>query len=155
MSVRTIKAEVMLLSWSETSNGGAKIVLQLPSPEDLEPWKSMTLAKGKVAGQRLMAVFAEVNEQEEPVEPAHRSLGPLGLLAVRWCRDPQFQAWATFKWQHDIPAGHTLTTEECRALILDVCKVGSRKDLDTVPTAGVTFQREFRHPYMNHTGGDE
>ena len=152
MTIPTIQVETMLLAWSETSNGGAKIVLQLPSPEDLEPFRAMTLKRGKVAGQRLMAVFAEVNEQEEPVEAAHRKPGALCLLAVKWSRDPNFQAWAGHNWPHTDDSG-PLTEEQCRMLVLDVCKISSRRELDVVPAAAEAFQREFRGPYMDYLQG--
>ena len=90
----------------------------------------------------------------EPVEHAHRTQGALCQLAVRWCRDPEFLAWAGFNWPHsDDPVCRPLTQEEARALILTVCKVGSRKELDTVPTAGATFQEQFRGPFMEHLAG--
>lgn len=60
----TISLEVMLLDWSETAKGGAKIVLQLPSPEDLEPFRKMTLAKRGVAGQRLAVAMVEIHDDE-------------------------------------------------------------------------------------------
>lgn len=142
-----IETEVMLLDWSETAKGGAKIVLQLPSPEELAPFKSMTLAKRGVAGQRFMAVFAEVNEQEEPAHPSHRGAGPLCQLAARWCRDPRFQEWAGVHFPVALPP-RPLTQEECRALILDACKIASRRELDTVPSAAGAFHEIFRVPFM-------
>lgn len=154
-TIQTIQTEVMLLSWAETSNGGAKIVLQLPDPSELEPFKAMTLAKGKIAGQRLAAVFVPISDTEEPA-PAHESLGPLATLAVRWCRDKRFLAWAGVQWPHSgDPSSRYLTQEQARALILDVCKIGSRKDLDKVPSARDIFLREFRGPYMEHLEGVE
>lgn len=152
MTVRTIETEVMLLDWSETAKGGCKLVIQLPGPEDLEPFKAMTLKKGGVAGQRLMAVFAEVNEQEEPVEHAHRTLGPVAMLAVQLCRNPAFQAWAGVNFPVELPP-RQLTAEECRMVILDFCKIDSRKRLDDVPSAAETFHREFRIPFHEHMRG--
>lgn len=91
----------------------------------------------------------EQEKAPDPVEAAHRQLGPLALLAVQWCRDPQFQAWAGHNWPHTDTSA-PLTQEQCRMLILDVCKIGSRRELDTVPSAADVFQREFRGPYMDH-----
>lgn len=77
----TFKGEVMLLDWSETAKGGAKIVLQLDGPESLEPFRTMTLAKRGVAGQRLMAVMVEVGDDDRPAMPSvpkrdeHRPFG--------------------------------------------------------------------------------
>ena len=67
--IDTIQADVMLLGWSETHNGGAKITLQLADIAQLEPFKKMTLKKGKVAGQLMTAVFVEVDGNGQPVPP--------------------------------------------------------------------------------------
>jgi hypothetical protein len=84
----------MLLNWSVTANGGAKLVLQLPDEEALEPFKAMTLAKGKHAGQRLAAVFVEIGDDEKPVPQRRPGAGPLAQLAGRWCEDERFQQFA-------------------------------------------------------------
>lgn len=68
--------EVMLLDWSETAKGGAKIVLQLDGPDALEPFRTMTLAKRGIAGQRLMAVLVEIGEDEKPLDGAGGLAGP-------------------------------------------------------------------------------
>lgn len=59
----------MLLDWSETAKGGAKIVLQLDGPDALEPFRTMTLAKRGIAGQRLIVVMVEVGDEESPISP--------------------------------------------------------------------------------------
>lgn len=152
--MQTIQTEVMLLSWAETSNGGAKIVLQLPDPSELEPFKAMTLAKGKIAGQRLAAVFVPIDEVERPVEeprPEHRKPGPLCQLAVMWCRDPAFLQWAGRSSMLIESVGgdyRPMTEQEAKAWILDLCRIGSRRELDTVESAKATFQRAIRDPYM-------
>lgn len=148
--------EAQFLAWGDGPSGPWVKIL-LPDSDDLAPFRGMTAAKKAMAGQLLAVKIVEVepepgNRPED--EHAHRSLGPLALLAVRWCRDPKFLAWAGHNWPHKDDA-RPLTTEEARALILDLCQIGSRRELDTVPTAAERFQREFRHPYMNHTGGDE
>jgi hypothetical protein len=69
MSLKTIQIEVMLLSWSDTASGGAKIVLQLADPDELDAFKQMTLAKKGHAGQRLMCVLVEIDpDTERPVQ---------------------------------------------------------------------------------------
>lgn len=152
--------EVQLAGWGESHTSGAKVTFWLQDPEQLAMFRGLTERKGKCAGHRFYMTLVEIGDDEQPKPPELAEdlplLGPLALLAVRWCRDPKFLAWAGHNWPHtDDPECRPLTQEEARALILDVCKVGSRKDLDTVPTAAAIFHREFRHPYMNHTGGDE
>ena len=111
MTTPTIQIEVMLLSWSQTHNGGSKIVLQLADEDDLAHFQQMTVRKGTRAGQRLIAVFVEIGDDEKPVihsdqiiepqgqpetpaaptaKPAKGPHWPAGLcgLATRWCADP-------------------------------------------------------------------
>lgn len=145
----TFQAETMLLDWSNTARGGPKIVLQLSSEEELEHFKALTLAKGKHAGQILMAVFALVDPSEAPPDPteaAHRKPGPLCILAAKWCRDPDFQHWVPIQFLARTRI--SCTEEECRAIILDRLKIGSRREIDTVPAAKEAFEREFRKPFM-------
>lgn len=138
--------EAQFLAWGDGPSGPWVKIL-LPDSDDLAPFRGMTAAKKAMAGQLLAVKIVEVepepgNRPED--EHAHRSLGPLALLAVRWCRDPDFQAWVGDKFG----LGRVATQEECREVILDLCQIGSRRELDTVPTAAERFQREFRGPYM-------
>ena len=161
--VQTIQVETMLLNWSETPNGGAKLVLQLASPDDLEPFKAMTLKKGNRAGQRLVAVFVEVDENEQPVPQevkddgkavAHRlatSKFPLGLcgLAVRWCDDENFEWWMRSQF-----AGRDYenwaATDTSKDMLLRVCGIKSRKELDTNDAAALVFLTEIKNPYIKY-----
>ena len=121
--IPTISAELMLLRWAESSNGGASITFLLSDAADLEPFKAMTVGKGNKGGQRFMAVLAQLGDDERPVpvvvgqpadQPADQPAvggaathgefgghaaaaplkgGPLSKLAGRWCADPRFQQW--------------------------------------------------------------
>lgn len=118
MSIQTINTEVMLLSWRESSSGGASVTFALPDAESLEAFKALTTAKGGKGGQRFMVAFALLNDDETPAElptpklartsartsegltPVHageqESKGPLGpraMLAVRLCKDAAFTEW--------------------------------------------------------------
>lgn len=146
--------EAQFLAWGD-GPAGPWVKLLLPDSDDLAPFRGMTAAKKTMAGQLLALKIVEVDpdapQVEEPTEAAHRTLGPLALLAVRWCRDPKFQAWAGNNWPHNKPVGDVLTEEQCRALILDTCKIGSRRELDLHPMAAKTFHEEFRAPFMAST----
>lgn len=119
--VQCIEADVMLLGWSETHSGGAKITLQLADVAQLEPFKRMTLKKGKIAGQLLTAVFVEHDGNGNPVAPDDgqvvkydpktgittvdgppqsvpyhgKARFPTGYcgLAVKWSGEPSFAQW--------------------------------------------------------------
>lgn len=136
--------EAMLLRWSETSNGGATIVLQLCDVADLEAFKMMTLAKGKIAGQRLSIVYVEIGDDEKP-KPLPEKGGPLSILAARWCQDPEFQLWLA----KDFIVDEELPIEEAAAVIVrDICNVKSRRELDHNDAAAHNFHEYFRRPFI-------
>ena len=105
MSIDTITTELMLLSWRESSSGGASITLAIDA-EGLEHFKALTAAKNGKGGQRFMAAFALLGDDETPqpipskpaTAPAPQpeskeKLGPRALLAVQLCANPEFQEW--------------------------------------------------------------
>jgi hypothetical protein len=162
--IDAINIECQLLSWAETSNGGAKIVLQLADADDLERFKSMTLAKGRgktaIAGQRLACAFVEIGDDEQPVE--REKGGPLAQLAGRWCNDERFQQWlanALFddylrqcgRHRHDPALFGSLKAMEVAAQVLRAaCGVASRAELDHNPEAAALFHTLIRVPYQAH-----
>lgn len=115
MTIPTINTELMLLSWRESSSGGASVTFALPDAESLEQFKALTAAKGGKGGQRFMAAIVLLNDDEMPAElpkapartsartsgavtPVHAQdgkgpLGPRAFLAVKLCKDPAFTAW--------------------------------------------------------------
>ena len=108
MTIQTINAELMLLSWRESSSGGASITLAIDA-EGLEVFKALTAAKNGKGGQRFMAAFALLGDDETPQplpEPkaapkpaaatARRAApvtNPKARVAVLLCKDPLFQNW--------------------------------------------------------------
>ena len=150
MTIPTINFEAMLLRWSETSNGGSTIVLQLVDDSDLAPFKGMTLKKGKIAGQRLQCVLVEVDDQEQPIAPpAPGKGGQLSILAARWCRDLEFQSWlfAAFGSLREVEANPEIAAA---IQIRHVCGVRSRAELDHDDLAAARFEAHIRRPYMDH-----
>lgn len=148
--MKTINLEAMLLRWSETSNGGATIVLQLADPDDLEQFKLMTLAKGKIAGQRLQCVMAEIGDDELPKDlPDPGKGGPLSKLAARWCRDFEFQQWlfSTFGAEHE-PGDNAEMSAATQ--VRKICNIASRAELDHHDLAAAQFDFAIRKPYMEH-----
>lgn len=156
-----IECDAMLLGWSETHNGGAKLTLQLSDVAELEPFKSMTIKKGKVAGQMLKAVFVEVDGNGEPIgeEPAKKGGGkfPTGYcgLAVKWCGEPSFLRWISeaypVTWTDYLKVVGTAPLEVAAAWMLKkVCGISSRKELDTNDIARATFEQHIREPYMRY-----
>jgi hypothetical protein len=108
VSIQTINTELMLLSWRESSSGGASVTFALPDAESMEAFKALTTAKGGKGGQRFIAAFALLNDDETPAElppsVSARShpipsdspalpLGPRAKLAVQLCKLPAFTEW--------------------------------------------------------------
>lgn len=146
--------EVMLAGWQDSHNGGAKIVFWLPDDADLEAFRRMTVKKGKTAGQRLMCVLVEIDEQEQPASPdlplkprSHASsdahLMITGAAFVRYCNEVADNEW---------PA------ERVRLWAKHKMKVESLGELDTDPLALKRFHEQIRRPFeqwMEHNhGGD-
>lgn len=166
--------EAMLLRWAETSNGGATIVLQLADPADLESFKSMTLAKKGMVGQRLMVGVAEIGDDEKPKDDSQWTPeqlaeavaegaapleipklkgGELSRLAGIWCLDERFQNWLqTFymiAWT-DAGAYEELDEERAAHVVRWLCAVTSRADLDHNAEAKALFDELFRIPYSQY-----
>lgn len=83
-------------------------------------------------------------EQPAQEKPKPAPLGPCALLAVRWCKEKWFFEWCAEMW----PPAHPMKEADCRTLILDMCGVESRRDLDTDDEARETFHNTFRQPFM-------
>lgn len=150
MTVRTIQAELMLLSWAETSNGGAKVVFQLADTADLEPFKSLTLAKGKQAGQRFMAVLALVEDDAPEPDPVKRTIGPRCQLAVRWCEMPEFWWWLNRVYPDtsgNYGGGDKFTAPKIMRALLEV---KSRAEIDGNPALEARFDTLFRDPFSDY-----
>lgn len=149
--------EVMFAGYRDSNASGPVASFLLSDAEHLAMFRGITAAKGGKAGHRFYMTLVEINDDEttgaEPTEPAHAKLGPLALLAVQWARDPKFQAWAGSNWPHE-DSCRPLTQEECRMLVLDTCRIGSRRELDVVPSAGEIFKREIRGPFMAYLEGE-
>lgn len=128
------QGEMQLLSWSNSATGGPKVVIALPDEDALEPFKRMTLRKGKRAGQRFMAVLVEVDDQEQPVEQERSGPKP-SQVAYLLCNDPDFQRWANAN-QWDVPVTNA---DEARTYICTRCGVDSRSDLDRDAMAAAKF----------------
>jgi hypothetical protein len=130
--------EVMLAGWADTHNGGAKVTLWLADDHDLECFRRMTVRKGKVAGQRLMCVLVEIDEQENPVNQE------LADMATK--RKPSAEAHLVIMGEHfqryfreNIRVGQTSTAdwdaERIRAAVKSRIGVASLAEIDRDPAA--------------------
>jgi hypothetical protein len=135
------QGEMMLLGWKETHNGGATVTLQLADAGQLDSFKTMTVAKGKVAGQRLAVVMVEIGDDEQPVE--QQKGGALSKLAGMWCEDAEFRDWLGVD-----------SAERAAEMIRRHCGITSRAQLDHDPIAAGKFNVRFRIPYRSYLSNE-
>lgn len=165
------QGELQLMRWSESSTNGATVTFWV-HPDDLESFKLIKVRAGKQAGQRLACVMVEIADDESATrqpdatpEPTERprpreyrvTLGDLALLAVRWCKNPDFQEWRL--QQSGLTFSYGSREEDCKMFILNRCGLlekhggdASRKQLDTDPDAAALFHQRIRIPFMQWKG---
>lgn len=81
------------------------------------------------------------------LQPPKEKLGALCVLAVQWCKDPQFWDFLNFanvSRTSDIVGND----QEAKELVCFLCGIDSRKELDSNERAAAYFDRAFRKPYM-------
>jgi len=66
----------------------------------------------------------------------------LCIMACVFCRDVQFRAWLA------ADCATPATEAEAKDIILSMCGVTSRNDLDTDPIAALAFHKRIREPFM-------
>ena len=84
---------------------------------------------------------------DTPQEPTPK-IGPLCMLAVKWCREPEFWTWLDSIAKDAL---HRSMRSEAGAAscVKRMCTVSSRKDLDTDPAAE-RFHRLIRGPFIKY-----
>jgi hypothetical protein len=136
------QGELMLLGWAQTHSAGAKVTFLLPDDEALEAFRHLTVKKGSTAGQRFMAVLVQINEQDEPITPgtdtARSKKDSLTMSAVLLCKSEDFQKFVASKVGY-LPALPHDRDEQSAKYIKTFCRIDSRKELDTSPTAAHLF----------------
>lgn len=155
MKKPTFSGEIMLLGWRESHSGGATVTFQLSDPDDLEPFRRMTVAKGKTAGQRLACVLVEIGDDEQPAPIIETEIkedkpkgGELAKLAGIWCNDPRFWDWVSDNFQE------VNNTHEAAEWIRKRCDVTSRAELDSDKFARVIFHTVIREPFSAYLKGN-
>lgn len=142
--------EVQLLAWSNTSTGGPRIVLQLADEADLEYFQRLTMAKGRgknaIAGQRLMAAFQEIGDDETPASEPELKGGELAQLAGKWCQREDFQEWVARR------AIVSCSADGAAEGVRTLCGINSRRELDHNSLAAELFEKNIRRPFMAHIG---
>lgn len=90
---------------------------------------------------RLTRQAAQASAQAETISK-DRVTG-LALLAVEWCKDPEFLEWMKSETSYIAES-----ESDARLAILDICDIQSRRELETDRRAIAVFNQEIRGPYM-------
>lgn len=136
--------EIQLAGWSESHNGGCKVTFWLPSPDDLDAFRALTVRKGNTAGHRFMAALVEIGDDERPVEPEAPKGGPLAKEAALLCRNPAFREWLMLNDSR----GSTCTEEEAAREMRDCLGISSRSEIDGNHEKAAQFIDWYRVPFM-------
>ncbi len=138
--------EVQFVTFADSSKGGPRITLRLSDREALEAFVGME-------GKRFMCALVLIGDDELPAEPPAPKAEPekpkggeLAKLAGMWCNDERFRAWLTEHGDFSKP----LNTDTAADVIRGWCRIDSRAELDSNPTAAKDFQTAIRGPYMRH-----
>lgn len=157
--------EVQFKGYTDSSRSGPCINLRLDDRDLLEKFVGME-------GRRFRCLLVLLNDREEPEAPPptrtkrkaaaetlppapppppakRERMAPLCEWAVKACSDKNFQDWASH--QHEAGGGQfkfTSLQEEAKGVILSLCGVASRKELDTDPAAAKRFHERVRLPYQ-------
>lgn len=144
--------EMQLAGWSESHTGGAKVTFWLSGPDELAAFRALTVRKGNTSGQRMMAVFVEIGDNEEPVQPPAQpadkpsALGDVCYRTVQWCADPKFWDWINSTTHNGI-LWHIKSEFDAKEFVCEICGVTSRKELDSDNEANKAWHRLIREPY--------
>jgi hypothetical protein len=149
--IEAIGADLMLLNWSISATGGAKMIVAI-SEEELEQFRKFSRKEGKTPGQRFQTAWVPIGDDERPIKTP---IGPLCLLAARWCRDQRFiefleATWPTL-WHTGVSelseSGEFEGSEIAAFIVHRVCGISSRRELDTNKQAAQTFNLTIRGPF--------
>jgi hypothetical protein len=123
------QGEVMLLQWAESSTRGRTITLLLPEDDETHPFRDYGIKSGKRSGQRFMAVFVGLNDDETPTEP------PLSTEAVMLCKDKDFWSWASNQSWQEIES-----EESAKRFLCEQLSIASRAELNSDERAAAAFR---------------
>lgn len=149
--VAAFKGELQFAGWTDSSRGGPRVTFRLADRDLLERFIGCE-------GKRYACMLVELGDDETPAEPAapaaaktaapakRERMGPLCEWAVMRCREEQFQTWAIWRMK-SLPNCQS-REDHARSVVVELCGVNSRKELDTDATAAHFLHERVRRPYM-------
>lgn len=144
--------EVQLAGWTKSDSHGRapSVTFFLQDDEDAEFFAAYTAAKGRgknhVAGQIFdcaISISDQDDQSQEMVkQTTKRSNSGLSFWAVMRCKEPQFHRFLNI-------ADDLNAENHARDMILRVCRIESRSELDTNKEAADIFHEQFRRPFLD------
>jgi hypothetical protein len=123
----TFTGEAWLKSWKKSTHSALpEVTINLAEDEEIAPFESATVKKGKVAGQRYKVLFFEIGDDEEVVqeEPVKLKGGKLSIEAAGLCNNVNFQMYVNDYY------GHNPDKYGAADHIRSFCGVKSRAEID-------------------------
>lgn len=144
--------EVQLAGWTKSDSHGRapSVTFFLQDDEDAEFFAAYTAAKGRgknhVAGQIFDCAISISDQDDQSQESLRkeptRNNNKLSQWAAMRCKEPQFHRFLNI--------ADDLNAEAiARQMILDVCGIESRAELDTNKEAADIFHEKFRLPFLD------
>ena len=126
--------ELMLANWKESHSQGASVTFILSDANDLDIFRTMTVKKANMAGQRFMAVLVEIGDDEKPVRQK------LSQQSALLCKSIEFMQFAESKlgYAYNTPPEREQMAAE---FVRHQCGVKSRSELDNNGAAGMRYQQ--------------
>lgn len=119
------------------ADGTPRIVLDMQCT--LSEIAAMGLVPGVPFGLARIEKEAAVTPEPEPKEKP----GLLCIMACKFCADSQFWKWMQRHLNCDVT-----NADEAKDVIYDICRITTRKELDTNAAAAEIFHNEIRGPFV-------
>lgn len=134
----TYQGEMQFRRYSDTSTQGAQVVFCVPDREALDAFIGRE-------GKRFMAVFVEIGDDEQPVDPSPprtgwNGVGPKCREAVDLAANPAFARFLLHMGESDSPEDS----------IRRAARITSRKELDSDEAAYQRFVKYVREPFQRY-----
>jgi hypothetical protein len=125
------------------ADGSLRITLEF-DPRYAKDAYALFGARGTPVAIAALTVDASTQaaQQETIAEPKTKA-GELCVMACTFCKEDQFWVWMTRNFNCEVNS-----EDDAKYLILHVCRIESRKELDTNHYAAERFHIEIRRPYL-------
>lgn len=159
----TYKGELQFKTFSDGSRSGPCVTFRLPDRDDLDKFTGLE-------GRRFACMLVLLNDQEEPEAPPaaaktkaatlpatrtkRERMPPLLDWTVKRCDEDSFQQWCIDLWDAGetreimvLDPDNSSRAAFAKEVILKLCGIESRKELDADERAAKRFHERVREPY--------